>query len=538
MEKEILTADMRSTLKENFKLLRDPVTLLLFTKEGVNDQYNGIARELITEIAGLEQKLRAEFHTVGDEASKQYGVHRSPTLLIEPEKYRIRFTGAPLGEEGRTLVLAIIMASTGQPAVTEDSMERLKHVAEKRHVRVFVSPTCPYCPQQSLYAISAAVARPDLVSAEVIEIYENRDLAEQNAAMSVPKTFVGDVNTSQGLEPEGYFMESVVQGRKPDYVLPADREGLKDYDVAILGAGPAGLTAAIYAERSGLKSIIFERANVGGQITITPVVENYTGFPSIAGKTLVDLMAQQAMEYSPILQGIGVDRLKKTDAGFELQTKAGVYTAKVVILATGADNRKLNAAGEQRLSGRGVSYCSTCDGYLFKDGKHVIVVGGGNSALTDSLYLDSIGAHVTIVHRGDELRAEDRLQQSLFQRNIEVLYNSVVQEIRGENRVEKVRIEDVKTGESRDVKADAVFIAIGYEPNRALADALGLKMTGEGYIQTDEGMRTSMSGVYAAGDITGGVKQIAVAVGQGSVAAITAFEDLTQKPLRAPLKTG
>jgi thioredoxin reductase (NADPH) len=194
--------------------------------------------------------------------------------------------------------------------------------------------------------------------------------------MSVPKTFVGDVNTSQGLEPEEYFMESVVQGRKPDYVLPADREGLKDYDVAILGAGPAGLTAAIYAERSGLKSIIFERANVGGQITITPVVENYTGFPSIAGKTLVDLMAQQAMEYAPILQGVGVDRLEKKDAGFELETKAGVYTAKVVIVATGADNRKLDASGERRLAGRGVSYCSTCDGYLFKDGRHVMVVGG------------------------------------------------------------------------------------------------------------------------------------------------------------------
>jgi thioredoxin reductase (NADPH) len=537
MEKEILSSDMRSTLHENFKLLRDTVSLVLFTKEGVNDQYNDIARELITEIASLEPKIRAEFHTVGDEASKKYGVERSPTLLIEPEKYHIRFTGAPLGEEGRTLVLAIIMASTGQPAITEDSVERLGHVAEKRHVRVFVSPTCPYCPQQSLYAVSAAVARPDLVSAEVIEIYENRDLAEQNAAMSVPKTFVGDVNTSQGLEPEEYFMESVVQGRKPDYVLPADREGLKDYDVAILGAGPAGLTAAIYAERSGLKSIIFERANVGGQITITPVVENYTGFPSIAGKTLVDLMAQQAMEYAPILQGVGVDRLEKKDAGFELETKAGVYTAKVVIIATGADNRKLDASGERRLAGRGVSYCSTCDGYLFKDGRHVMVVGGGNSALTDALYLDSIGAHVTIVHRGEEFRAEDRLQQSLFQRNIEVLFGSVVREIRGENRVETVRIEDVKTGETRDVKADAVFIAIGYEPNNAIADALGLTMTGEGYIEVDEGMRTSIPGVYAAGDITGGVKQIAVAVGQGSVAAITAFEDLTQKPLRAPLKT-
>ncbi len=536
MEREILTADMREALGESFKLLREPVLVMLFTKEGVNDQYNDIATALIREISETEPRIKAEFHKVGDEASGKYKVERSPTLLIAPEKYSIRFTGAPLGEEGRTLVMALIMASTGKPAVTEDSLKRLEKIKEKRHARVFVSPTCPYCPQQSLYAVSAAVARPDLVTAEIVEIYENRDLAEKHAALSVPKTFIDGVNTSQGLEPEEYFMESLVLGRRPEYVMPADREGRRDYDLVIVGGGPAGLTAAIYAERSGLKSVILEKANVGGQVAITPVVENYTGFPSIAGKTLVELMAQQAMQYSALLQGIGVDDIKKTEKGFEVSTKAGAFTARAIIIATGAENRKLDAPGEKRLAGRGVSYCATCDGYLYKDGGNVVVVGGGNTALTDALYLDSIGAHVTLLHRGDSFRAEERLKQSLFQRNVEVLYNTRLVEILGKELVEKVRVEDLKTGGSRDIKTEAVFISIGYVPSSGVAAKLGLEIDAEGYIKTDGRMRTSMPGVYSAGDITGGVKQIAVAVGQGSIAAITAFEDLTQRRVREPLK--
>ncbi len=362
---------------------------------------------------------------------------------------------------------------------------------------------------------------------------ENRDLAEKYGAMSVPKTFVGEVNTSHGLEPEEYFFENLVLGRKADYVMPAGREGVTDYDMVILGGGPAGLTAAVYAERSGLRSIVFEKANVGGQIAITPVVENYPGFPSIAGKNLVELMAKQAMEYAPVLQGLGVDVIKpKDEGGFSIETKAGTYNAKVVIIAAGAAHRKLGAPGEERLQGRGVSYCSTCDGYLFKDGKNVIVVGGGNSALTDALYLDSIGAHVTVVHRRDTFRAEDRLQQSLFQRNIPVLFNSRVTEVLGKNVVQSVTIEDVNSGSTRSMQADGVFVSIGYEPNIGIAKELGLELTADGYIKVDEGMRTSLPGVYAAGDITGGVKQITVAVAQGSVAAISAFEDLTERPIR------
>jgi len=526
MEKELITEDIKAALKEAFKELKDDVLIEVYTKIGVNDMFNGLAVDIINATAEASSKIKIKLYKVGDENSKNRNVHRPPTILIAPDKYSIRYTGAPLGEEGRSLVQSIIMASTGQTLVSPDTKKRLQRLKEKRHVRVFVSPTCPYCPQQALYAVSAAIELKGLVSAEVIEIYENRDLAEKYSAMSVPRTFVGETLVSPGLQTEEYFAESLIEGKPVEYVMPAGREGLKDYDLVVIGAGPAGLTAAMYAERSGLKSIVFEKANVGGQIAITPVVDNYPGFASIAGKTLVELMAKQTMNYSSILQGVSVSDIKKKDRGFEITTGRGIYNAKAIVIATGAGGKKLNAAGEDRLAGRGVSYCATCDGYFFKDGKNVIVVGGGNSALTDALYLDSLGAHVTIVHRKDAFRAEDRLQQSVFQRNVPVMWNTSVKEITGDSIVEKVKVEDTKTGDTNIIKADAVFVAIGYEPNNAIAEGLGLKVDEEGYIKVDDKMRTSMPLVYAAGDITGGVKQIVTAVSQGAVAALTAFEDI------------
>ncbi|GAB4388445.1 MAG: FAD-dependent oxidoreductase [Thermodesulfovibrionales bacterium] len=529
MEDEILSQDMKEILKESFALLLEPVRYSVFTKKGVNDQFNEIITKFVREIAKLQSKIKAEFHEIGDEASKKYGVKRSPTLLISPDRFSIRFTGAPLGEEGRSLVMATIMASTGKTVLSDESRKLLGKLREKRRVRVFVSPTCPYCPQQVTYAAAAAVEKPDLVSAEFIEIYENRDLAEKYGAMSVPVTYIGETHLASGLQSEESFIASLVAGMPAEYAprFEEGKEERRDYDIAIVGAGPAGLTAAIYAERSGLRSVIFEKGNIGGQIAITPVVENYPGFQRIPGRTLVEMMAKQAMGYAPLLQGVGVEEIRKKDGRFEIVTKRGVYTARGIILATGVKPRSLDVPGEKRLSGRGVSYCATCDGYLFKDGKSVVVVGGGNSALTDALYLDSLGAHVTVVHRRDEFRAQERLQQSFFQRNIPVIWHSRVAEIAGDRVVEKVRVEDLKTGEQRTLKADAVFMAIGYEPFNRVAEKLGLGLDDEGYIKVDDRQRTSEPFVYAAGDITGGEKQIAVAAGQGSVAAITAFEELS-----------
>jgi thioredoxin reductase (NADPH) len=368
-----------------------------------------------------------------------------------------------------------------------------------------------------------------------VDIYEMRDLAEEMGAMSVPKTFIDETHTSSGAEPEENFIESLIEGRPVYYVPPTEREESRAYDLAIIGGGPAGLTAAIYAERSGLRSVVFERANVGGQVVITPVVENYPGFKHIAGKTLVELIAQQAAQYAPLLQGVGVKDLRRTGEGaFELTTTRGEYTARGILIVTGAAHRKLDVPGEERLAGRGVSYCSTCDGYVFKDGQDVLVVGGGNTALTDALYLDGIGARVSILHRGESFRAEARLKENVSERNIPVIWNTRVVEIQGENVVEKVSVEDLRTGEPGDIKAKGVFIAIGYDPDIELATRLGLQLTGDGYIKADTGQRTSIPRVYAAGDVTGGVKQIAVAVGQGSVAAVSAFEDLGRSLTNPP----
>jgi len=378
-----------------------------------------------------------------------------------------------------------------------------------------------------MYAVSAVIEKKDLISAEVVEIYENIDLAEKYGAMSVPKTFVGETLIAPGLQPEDSFIESLIEGKPVEYVTPVGRDELRDYDIVVVGGGPAGLTAAMYAERSGLKSIVFEKANIGGQITITPVVENYPGISRIAGKTLVDMMARQTLEYAAVLQGVSVHDIKQKDRGFEVITGRGEYTARAIIIATGADSRKLNVPGESSLSGRGVSYCATCDGYLFNDGKNVIVVGGGNSALTDALYLDSLGAHVTVVHRRDSFRAEERLQQSVFQRNIPVIWNSVVEEIHGKNIVENVTLADIKTEKKSRIATQGVFIAIGYEPNNEIARKLGLELDEEGYVTVDAHMRTSKPFIYATGDITGGVKQIVTAVSQGAVASLTVFEDLS-----------
>ncbi|MCX7794316.1 MAG: thioredoxin-disulfide reductase [Thermodesulfovibrionales bacterium] len=529
-EKELITEDIKNVLRDAFRDLRDEVVIELFTKEGVNDAFNRAAKELLTVLGELSPKIKPAFYSIGDEKSKERNVLRSPTLLIAPDKYNIRFTGAPVGEEGRSLIMTIIMASTGTTVLSEKSLKKLMKLKEKRDVKVYVSPLCPYCPQQVSYAVSAAIFRKELVSVEVIEIYENKDLALELGIVSVPQTYINDILTAPGVESEDDFINSLLNPEAP-------REGIRfEYtevpsepvrkDIVIIGGGPAGLTAAIYAERAGLKTVVLERTTPGGQVAITPVVENYPGFARIPGKTLVELLIQHAAQYTEIHIGEDVKDIHKVDHEFHVKTNRAVYIARAIIIATGASNKRLDVPGEKRFYGRGVSYCAECDGYLFKDGKKVIVVGGGNTALTYALYLKSLGADVTVVHRRDQFRAEMRLQESLIKEGIKVLWNSEVIEITGDKIVKAVKIKNNKDGSIREMPIDGVFIAIGYEPSNRVANMLGLKLDEQGYIVVDSHMRTSMPYVYAAGDITGGVKQIVVAVSQGSLAALSAFEDL------------
>ncbi len=527
MDKEPIPQDTKKLLRDTFKDLVNEVKIEVFTKKGINDTFNEATVLLMRDLAALTPKIQVAFCEVGDERSGKRNVSRSPTLLIDPDKYRIRFTGSPLGEEGRSLILAILMASTRGIIFSEESSKKLIQLSEKREIQVFVSPTCPFCPQQVLYAISAAIARSDLVSAEAIEIFENQDLAEKLGALSVPQTFVNGKFTAAGVVAEEMFIESLLTLKEPEPLTRVVTDKPAERDVVIIGAGPAGLTAAIYAERAGLTTVVLEKENIGGQITITPVVENYPGFTRISGKSLVDLISQQALQYSEIRLSEDVSEVTRIDDRFHLKTNMALYIAKGIVLATGAGNRWLNVPGEKRLYGRGVSSCAECDGYFFKDGKKVLVVGGGNTAVTYALYLHNLGAKVTVVHRRDELRAQKSLQESLFAAAIPVIWSSEIVEILGDKVVNGVRVRKLKDSTVTELSVDGVFVAIGYDPNNQLAQKLGLQLDPNGYVKVDNTMRTSLSAVYAAGDITGGVKQIVVAVGQGSIAATSAFEDLT-----------
>jgi thioredoxin reductase (NADPH) len=295
-------------------------------------------------------------------------------------------------------------------------------------------------------------------------------------------------------------------------------------DIVVIGAGPAGLTAAIYAERSGLKTVVLEKAMIGGQVSLTPVVENWPGVKSVPGARLMEMMAEQARQYTDIHENEQVEEIK-IGKKIDIITRQRTYEARAVIVAMGADHLKLGVAGEDRFSGRGVSYCATCDGFLYKDWS-VIVIGGGNSALTEALYLASVGAHVGLVHRREELRAEKRLQDMFSTTGSTLIQNTAVEEVMGTDRVTAIRLKDLKTGDIRTLPVDAVFVAIGEQPNSGLAKQIGVLVDEKNYIKVDRNMRTNIPRIYAAGDITGGVRQIVTAVGAGAVAAVSAFEDL------------
>ncbi|MFW6374535.1 MAG: FAD-dependent oxidoreductase, partial [Thermodesulfobacteriota bacterium] len=416
-----------------------------------------------------------------------------------------------------------LLVGMNQSHLNEEARKVLRKIDSPRDVKVFVSPTCPYCPQQALNGVQAAVEMPDLINLEIVDIQCNPDLAEKYSAHSVPQTYANDILVGQGAQTQEIFCLSLQKLEPQSVFIPDVDAELVENDLVIVGGGPAGLTAGIYAVRSGLNSAIVEREALGGQVATTPIVENYTGFTQVGGKTLVDIMVSHALQYTTIFQGEEVLDIQPGDP-VVVQTSRRKFHTRAVLLATGAVHRHLGVPGEKRLSGKGVSYCSTCDGPIFV-GKKVIMVGGGNSAVTEALHLHHMGVDVTLVHRRDKLRAQDYLIQNLKDAGISVLWNTEVQEIRGENKVQEVLLLNNQTGETSTMATDGVFMAIGYSPAVELAQKLGLELTPDGFIKHDR-HRTSIPGIYTAGDVEGGYKQIVTAAGQGAEASMVLFEDL------------
>lgn len=304
------------------------------------------------------------------------------------------------------------------------------------------------------------------------------------------------------------------------------------YDVIIVGSGPAGLTAAIYAGRQNLKTLVLEKGFIGGMGSMVPSMENYPGFERISGKQLIDLMKNQTLNYAEIKDREDVKKVEFIDDGEMMvhtnHTKNSTYQARAVILATGSQHRHLEVLGEGKFLGKGVAYCATCDGPLFI-GRKVLVAGGGNGAVQQAIYLDDIGVFVAMAHRRGELRAEKYLQELLEERKIPIFWNSTIEEIRGDMAVKSVLLNNIVTGEQTDLPIDGVFIAVGEIPANQLAIDLGVELDKRGYIITDEAQKTNIPGVYAAGDITGGFNQWVIACSEGAIAALSAYEHLLMK---------
>ncbi|MCK4369141.1 MAG: thioredoxin-disulfide reductase [Dehalococcoidales bacterium] len=298
------------------------------------------------------------------------------------------------------------------------------------------------------------------------------------------------------------------------------------YEVVIIGGGPAGLTAGLYTSRAGLKSLLVERGMFGGQIVNAPLVENYPGFPEgITGPELGSLMHQQATKYG--LETVTAE-VTGVEVGqpYKIVTTEGNFEAEAIIIAAGSEYYKLGVPGEEMLLGHGVSYCATCDGFFFR-GREVAVVGGGDAAVTDALELAQHASKVYVIHRRDQLRAGQVLQQRAFaEPKIEFIWNTVVEEIVGEQLVKGLRLRNVKTHQLSTLEVAGVFVAVGLKPNsQPFADIVELSETG--HIVTDELMATSVPGLFAAGDIRRkSARQIASAVGDGATAALSVFSYL------------
>jgi thioredoxin reductase (NADPH) len=299
-----------------------------------------------------------------------------------------------------------------------------------------------------------------------------------------------------------------------------------EHELVIIGGGAAGYTAGIYAVRSGIKTVVIEKGIGGGLANVSPKIENFPGFESISGMDLMEKMKKHASKYADIHFNEEVKKIEKSNDIFKISTDKKTYDVKAIILCTGTEYRKLNAPGEKELTGKGVSYCATCDGFFFKD-KKVAVIGGGNTALIESIYLKQIGCkEVYVIHRRDRLRAEDAYKNEAVEKGVKIIYNTYVEAIKGNQKVDFLELKNVDSGEKSKLYVDGVFISIGEVPINTFAKELGVKLDERGYVIVDRQQRTNVKGVYAAGDITGGLRQVVTACAEGAIAALSSTEVL------------
>ena len=516
----MLDANLTQQLKTYLANLREPVDLVASLGD---DEKSAQTRELLEEIAALHDMVSASFDGT-DERKPSFIIRRAS----DAEKW-VRFAGLPMGHEFTSLVLALLWAGGHPPKVDADLLEQVRGLEGDFHFEMYFSLSCHNCPDV-VQALTLMALENPRVTATLIEGGTYQDEVDARDVMAVPATFLNGEPFYNGKMELAEILAKVDTGAD---AKAAEKLAAKEpFEVLIVGGGPAGAAAGIYTARKGFRTgIAAER--FGGQLHDTLGIENlpgtsYTEGPKLAGKleaqvgeNEIDMMnLAKAVKLVPAKEEGGLHRIELGN-GASLKSRS-------LILATGARWRNLGVPGEAEYRNKGVAYCPHCDGPLFK-GKRIAVIGGGNSGVEAAIDLAKIVGHVTLIEYDDSLRADEVLQKKLRSMdNVEILTSGQTTEITGSGgKVDGLVVKDRKSGEERRIALEGVFVQIGLVPNTEWLEGSDLELTKFGEIVTDEEGRTSLPGIFGAGDVTDvPYKQIVVAMGEGSKAGLSAFDYL------------
>ena len=520
-----LDATIKAQLQQYLQMLREPIVLA----ESLDDSAGATEmHDLLVEITSMSDKVTLMQE---DNARKpSFAVKRGDAHSKASQLVGVRFAGIPLGHEFTSLVLALLHTGGHPIKLEQDKIDQIAAIKGEFHFETYVSLSCHNCPDVVQAMNMMAVINPNITHVMVEGgLYQN-EIKEKNI-MSVPTIFLNGEMFGAGRMELDEILPKIDMGAS---AKEAEKMNAKaPFDVLIVGGGPAGAAAAIYAARKGIRTgIVAER--FGGQVMDTLAIENFISVQETDGPKLVAALEEHVKSYDvdimPLQKAASLTKQENGMIQVGLDN-GGTLQSKVVIAATGARWRKLGVPGEAEYQNKGVAYCPHCDGPLFK-GKHVAVVGGGNSGVEASIDLAGIVGHVTLFQRGDALKADAVLQDKLHSlSNITIILNAETKEITGANdKVNALVYTDSTTGESKTVELEGVFIQIGLVPNTDWLKDSGVKLSTYNEIEINSHGSTNVDGVFAAGDVTTiPYKQIIIAMGEGSKAALGAFDYLIRQ---------
>ena len=512
----MLDDNLRAQLKQYLERLSRSVEITAYTDDGDR------SKEMLTFLGELKSASNKISVTQGSDASKRipsFGLGTSDADI------HLEFAGIPLGHEFSSLVLALLQVGGVAPKLTEDTIEQIRSIDGTHKFETFFSLSCQNCPDVVQALNLLAVLNPNIEHVAIDGAFF-QDEVESREVMSVPSVFLNGEHFASGRMGIEEIIAKLDTGASE---REAEKLKAKDpFDMLIVGGGPAGAAAAIYSARKGIRTgVVSER--FGGQVLDTMAIENFISVPETEGPKMATAMEQHVMEYDvDVMKLQTAAKLVQGDEYLEVHLDSGAaLKAKSLVLATGARWRQMGVPGEEEYRNKGVAYCPHCDGPLYK-GKRVAVIGGGNSGVEAAIDLAGIVEHVTLLEFDKAMRADAVLQRKLLSLpNVKVLTSAQTTEVLGDgNKVQGLQYKDRNTGDVHDIELEGIFVQIGLLPNSEWLKGT-LELSDRGEIVVDDRARTSMPGVFAAGDVTTTpYKQIIIAMGQGSTAALSAFDHL------------